>query len=107
MGSLIPKSSRCPTDWNEILSIQMQQFKTLDKTAARQRIIDDIYAFLAERLKAVNILSRGVVELDLIFQSGGLIDFQYAHVDEDARAVQHEISKAFYNIESLKKIVWY
>ncbi|MEC8694771.1 MAG: hypothetical protein VXX88_06360 [Pseudomonadota bacterium] len=89
MGLLIPKSFWFLTDWNEILSIQIQQFKTLDKTAARKRIIDNIYAFLAERLKAANILSSGVVELDLIFQSGGLIDFQYAHVDEDARAVQH------------------
>ena len=89
MGSLIAKAFRCPTDQDEILSIQIQAFKTLDKTAARKRIIDNIYAFLAERLKAANILSSGVVELDLIFQSGGLIDFQYAHVDEDARAVQH------------------
>ena len=87
MGSLIAKAFRCPTDQDEILSIQIQQFKTLDKTAARQRIVDDIYAFLAERLKAVNILSRGVVELDLIFQSGGSIDLQYVHVDEDALAV--------------------
>ena len=84
MGLLIPKSFWFLTDWNEIRSIQIQQFKTLDKTAARKRIIDNIYAFLAERLKAANILSSGVVELDLIFQSGGLIDFQYAHVDEDA-----------------------
>ena len=84
MGLLIPKSFWFLTDWNEILSIQIQQFKTLDKTAARKRIIDNIYAFLAERLKAANIHSSGVVELDLIFQSGGLIDFQYAHVDEDA-----------------------
>ncbi len=107
MGSLIAKSFRCPTDRDEILSIQIQRFKTLDKTAARQRIIDDIYAFLAERLKAARILSRGVVELDLIFQSGGLIDLQYAYVDEDARAVKHEISKAFYDLGPLKKIVWY
>ena len=107
MGSLIAKSFRCPTDRDEILSIQIQQFKTLDKTAARQRIIDDIYAFLAERLKAATLLSRGVVELDLIFQSGGLIDLQYAHVDDDARAVQHEISKAFYDMEPLTKIIWY
>ena len=61
----------------------------------------------AERLKAVNILSHGVVELDLIFQSGGLIDLQYAHVDEDARAIQHEISRAFYDVGPLKKIIWY
>ncbi|MEC8694345.1 MAG: hypothetical protein VXX88_04170 [Pseudomonadota bacterium] len=67
MGSLKAKSSRCPTDWHGILSIQMQQFKTLDKTAARQRIINVFFAFLAERLKAVNILSRGVIEVDLIF----------------------------------------
>lgn len=107
LGSLIAKAFRCPTDQDEILSIQIQKFKTLDKTAARQRIIEDIYAFLAERLKAVNILSRGVVELDLIFQSGGLIDLQYAHVDEDARAIQHEISKAFYDVGPLKKIIWY
>ena len=74
IGSLIAKSSRCPTDWNGILSIQIEQIKTLDKTAARQRIIDNIYPCLAERLKAANMRSRGVVELDLIFQSGGLID---------------------------------
>ena len=67
MGLLIPKSFWFLSDWNEILSIQIQQFKTLDKTAARKRIIDNIYAFLAERLKAVNILSRGVIEVDLIF----------------------------------------
>lgn len=107
MGSLIAKSSRCPTDWNGILSIQIQQFKTPYETAARQRIIDDICAFLAERLKAVNILSRGVIELDLIFQSGGLIDFQYVHIDKDARAFQDEIPVAFYDIGSLKKIIWY
>jgi len=107
MGSLIAKSFRCPADQDEILSIQIQQFKTLDQTVARQRIIDDIYAFLAERLNAANILSRGVVELDLVFQSGGLIDLQYAHVDDDARAVQHEISKAFYDLGPLEKIVWY
>ena len=89
MRLLIAKSFRSLTDWNEILSIQIQQLGTLDKTAARRRIVDNIYAFLAERLKAANILSRGVVELDLIFQSGGLIDLQYVHVDEDARAVQH------------------
>ena len=104
MGSLVAKSYRRPTDWNRILSIQIQQFKTCDKTTARQRIIDDIYACLAERLKAANILSRGLVELGLIFQSGGLIDLQYLQVDEDARAVQHEISKAFYDIGPLKKI---
>ena len=63
MGLLIPKSFWFLTDWKEILSIQIQQFKTLDKTAARKRIIDNIYAFLAERLKAANILSSGVVEL--------------------------------------------
>ena len=107
MGSLIAKAFRCPTDQDEILSIQIQRFKTLDKTAARQRIIDDIYVFLVERLKAVNILSRGVVELDLIFQSGGLIDLQYALDDEDARAIQHEISRAFYDVGPLKKIIWY
>jgi hypothetical protein len=107
MGSLIAKSFRCPTDRDEILSIQIQQFKTLDKTVARQRIIDDIYAFLAERLKAARILSRGVVELDLVFQSDGSIDPQYVHVDEDARAVEHEISKAFYDVGPLKKIIWY
>ncbi|MDC3032383.1 hypothetical protein OA249_00275 [Litorivicinus sp.] len=89
MRLLIAKSFRSLTDWNEILSIQIQQFKTLDKTAARRRIVDNIYAFLAERLNATNIFSRGVVELDSIFQSGGLIDLQYVHVDEDARAVQH------------------
>ena len=38
MGLLIPKSFWFLTDWHEILSIQMQQFKTLDKTAARKRI---------------------------------------------------------------------
>ena len=107
MGSLIAKSFRCPTDQDEILSIQAQRFKALDKTVARQRIIEDIYAFLAERLNSANILSRGVVELDLVFQSGGLIDLQYAHVDDDARAVQHEISKAFYDLGPLEKIVWY
>lgn len=58
-------------------------------------------AFLAERLKVANILSRGVVELDLIFQSGGLIDVQYAHIDEDTRAIQHQISKAFYDVGRL------
>ena len=89
MRSLIAKSFRSLTDWNEILSIQIQQLETLDKKAARRGIVDNIYAFLAERLKAANILSRGAVELDLIFQSGGLIDLQYVHVDEDARAVQH------------------
>ena len=107
MGSLIAKSFRCPTDRDEILSIQIQRFKALDKTVARQRIIEDIYAFLSERLNAANILSRGVVELDLIFQSGGLIELQYAHVDDDARAVQHEISKAFYDLGPLTKINWY
>ena len=107
MGSLIAKAFRRPTDQDEILSIQIQQFKTLDNTAARQRIVDDIYAFLAERLKAVNKPSRGVVELDLIFQSGGSIDLQYVHVDEDALAVQHKISKAFYDAGPLKKIIWY
>ncbi len=106
-ASLIAKAFRCPTDQDEILSIHIQQFKTLDEIAARQRIVDDIYAFLAERLKAVNILSRGVVELDLIFQLGGSIDLQYAHVDEDALSVQHEISKAFYDAGPLKKIIWY
>ena len=107
MGSLIAKSFLCPTDRDEILSIQIQRFKALDKTVARQRIIEDIYAFLSERLNAANILSRGVVELDLIFQSGGLIELQYAHVDDDARAVRHEISKAFYDVGPLEKIVWY
>lgn len=48
-----------------------------------------------------------MVELDLIFQSGGSIDLQYAHDDEGARAIQHEISKAFYDVGPLKKIIWY
>ena len=107
MGLLIAKAFRCPTDQGEILSSQIQQFKTLDKIAARQRIIDDSFTFLAEQLNAVNMLSRGVVELDLIFQSGDFIDLQYAHDDGDARAIQHEISKAFYDVGSLKKIIWY
>ncbi len=29
------------------------------------------------------------------------------YVDEDARAVQHEISKAFYDMGPLTKIIWY
>ncbi len=78
------------------------------KHLIRQRIDNALLTIflcvLAERLKAANILSRGVVELGLIFQSGGVIDLQYSQVDEDVRAVQHEISKAFYDIGSLKKI---
>ena len=62
MGLLIPKSFWFLTIGRDPLN-QIQQFKTLDKTAARKRIIDNIYAFLAERLKAANILSSGVVEL--------------------------------------------
>lgn len=48
-----------------------------------------------------------MVELDLIFQSGGLIDLQYAHIDEDTRAIQHQISKAFYDVGRLPQIIWY
>ena len=48
-----------------------------------------------------------MVELDLIFQSGGLTDLQNAYDDEDARAIQLEISKAFYDVGPLKKIIWY
>lgn len=107
MSSLIAKAFQCPTDRNEILSIQIQQFKKLSKAAARQHIVDEIYVFLAERLKAAKLLSRGVVELDLIFQSDGAIELRYVHIDEGAGAVQHEISKAFYDMGPLKKIIWY
>ena len=35
IGSLIAKAFRYPTDQDQFLSSQIQQFKTLDKTAAR------------------------------------------------------------------------
>ena len=44
-----------------------------------------------------------MVELGLIFQSGKLIDLQYAHVDEDVRVVQHKILRAFYDLGALEK----
>ena len=107
IASLISKSFRCPTDLETIQAAREQKFKNLDQEAARQRIIDDVYGFLSERLKAAKILSQGKVELDLVFQSDGSVDLQHEEVEDDARAIQHEISKAFHDMGPIFKVIWY
>ncbi len=107
IASLISKSFRCPTDLETIQAAREQQFKDLDQEAARQQIIDDIYGFLSERLKAAKILSQGKVELDLVFQSDGSVDLEYEVVDANARAIQHEISRAFHDMGPILGIIWY
>jgi len=107
IASLISKSFRCPTDLETIHASREQQFKDLDREAARQQIIDDIYGFLSKRLKTAKILSQGKVELDLVFQSDGLVDLQYEVVDANARAIQHEISRAFHDMGPIFKVIWY
>ena len=107
IASLISKSFRCPTDLETIQAAREQQFKNLDQEVARQRIIDDIYGFLSERLKAAKILSQGKVEFDLVFQSDGSVDLQHEEVEDDARAIQHEISKALHDMGPIFKVIWY
>jgi hypothetical protein len=107
IASLISKSFRCPTDLETIQAARERQFKDLDQEAARQQIIDNIYGFLSERLKAAKILSQGKVELDLVFQSDGSVDLQYKEVDDDVRAIQHEISRAFHDMGPIFKVIWY
>jgi len=107
IASLISKSFRCPGDLETIQAAREQQFKDLDQEAARQQIIDDIYHFLSERLKASKILSQGKVELDLVFQSDGSVDLQYEEVEDDARAIQYEISRAFHDMGPILGVIWY
>ena len=107
IASLISKSFRCPTDFETIQAAREEQFKDLDEEAARQQIIDDIYDFLSRRLKAAKILSQGKVELDLVFQSDGSVDLQYQEVEDDARAIQHEISRAFHDMGPILNVIWY
>ena len=107
IASLISKSFRCPSDIEAIQAARERQFKDLDQEAARQQIIDDIYGFLSERLKAAKILSQGKVELDLVFQSDGSVDLQYEEVDANARAIQHEISRAFHDMDPILGVIWY
>lgn len=107
IASLINKSFRCPIDLETIQAAREQQFKDLDQEAARQQIIDGIYGFLSERLKAAKILSQGKVELDLVFRSDGSVDLQYEEVDDDARAIQREISRAFHDMGPIFKVIWY
>ena len=107
IASLISKSFRCPSDLETIQAAREQQFKDLDQEAARQQIIDDIYRFLSERLRAAKILSQGKVELDLVFQSDGSVDLQYEEVEDDTRAIQHEISRAFHDMGPILGVIWY
>ncbi|NCX49657.1 MAG: hypothetical protein EBW81_09240 [Gammaproteobacteria bacterium] len=107
IASLISKSFRCPSDLEAIQAARERQFKDLDQEAARQQIIDNIYGFLSKRLKTAKILSQGKVELDLVFQSDGSVDLQYDEVEDDTRAIQHEISRAFHDMGPILGVIWY